>query len=278
MYVIVEGFQYCTHESKLLIKRVFPLEQDEKMRLGLVGYYYSTNLHDTLFFLPKVVIDAHGKLLGKYSPEQVIDFSQSYQEGVVDKDDYDFIYGLSVWVYRAINVFHNDHAVEESTEQGIVYNRKALTLGVSGKVVYNSFLDVMLSLIRFNRENQNYFTFTIKNIHSGANHINWTKTVNHNSPFITNEVPIYMDLVNKKKQINYDEELFIIFFSILHHLEVHYGFPVEINYGYELLSEDEMDNYINGYGTLRLQQIRYRYFSDREVLLWSLCYDFFAMT
>lgn len=278
MKIIVEEFQYRTEEAKIFIKKVFPLEEENVMQLSLVGYYYSTKLGDTLFFLPKVVIDEKGYLLGKYDPEKVIDFSRAYQEGTVSKDDYGFIYGLSVWVYRAINVFHNDHANDEiNKEHGIVYSRKALSLGISGVKVYNSFLDVMLSLIRFNRENQNFFTFTIRNIHSGVNHINWSKTVNYGKPFFQDDTPIYMDMVNKKKQIDYKEELFIIFFSILQHLEFRYGFPVEIDYGYDLLSEDEMDNYLDGYGAMRLEQIRYRYFSDKEILLWNLCYDFFIM-
>ena len=278
MKVIVEEFQYHSNRAKEIISKVFPLEEEGVMQLPLVGYYYSSQLKDTLFFLPKVVINAEDKLLGKYDPEEIIDFSEAYQNGEISKDDYDFIYGLSVWIYRAINVYRQDSLANKSKEiPSIVYSRKVVSLGITGEVVYNSFLDVMLSLIRFNRENKNYFSFIIHNIHSGVNHINWTRTVNHSHPFVQDGVPIYMDLVNKKKQINYDEELFIIFFSILQHLESCYGFPVEIDYGYELLTEDEMKNYLSGYGTLRLEQIRYRYFSDKEVLLWNLCYDFFSM-
>ena len=41
----------------------------------------------------------------------------------------------------------------------------------------NTLLDVILSLIRFNKENQQFFTFILKNLHSGFNKINWGKTI-----------------------------------------------------------------------------------------------------
>ena len=77
---------------------------------------------------------------------------------------------------------------------------------------------------------------------------------------------------NKKKQVNFDEELLIIFFSILQHMKETYGFPVKINVNFELIRGKKFERYINGYGKTRLKQIKYKYFSDKALELWDfLC-------
>ena len=96
-------------------------------------------------------------------------------------------------------------------------------------------LDIILSMIRFNRENQNFFLFTIKNIHSGNNKIYWTRTIATSQALMQNDSPIYFQPTNKKRKINYEEELFVIFFSILHYLNDTYGFKIPINCNYAIV-------------------------------------------
>ena len=115
-------------------------------------------------------------------------------------------------------------------------------------------------------------------MHSGLNKINWTKTISKSQTFIQNDTPVYLDPINKKRQINFDEELFIIFFSILRHINDKYGFRAPINFQYELINPKRFEQYLNGYGQLRLRQIKYKYFSDRALMLWDLCYAFFEST
>lgn len=281
MKLIVEGFQYRSPEAKALLKEVFPLEQDGVSSIDFVGYYYNSKLEDTVFFLPKVVVDERGYLFEneKYDPEQLIDLGIALENNIIADDDFDFIYGLSVWIYRAISEYRMEQELKPANQRdNITYNKDIPNVGISGERVYNTFLDIMLSLKRFNDENQDFFTYELRNIHSGYNKINWSKTINRHQPIMQDGVPIYLDVVNKKKQINYDEELFVIFFSILQYMNRKYGFPVNIAFGYELLSEEEFEEYRDGYGERRLEQIRYKYFSDKLVLLWQLCYDFFTKT
>ena len=75
--------------------------------------------------------------------------------------------------------------------------------------------------------------------------------------------------------LNFDEELIVIFYSILSFISEHYGYSEEISLGYELIRGKKFQVYLNGYGVIRLRQIRYRYFSDRAIELWNLCYAFF---
>ena len=81
--------------------------------------------------------------------------------------------------------------------------------------------------------------------------------------------------MNKKRQINFDEELLVIFFSILNYIHEHYGFPVSINCNFELITGKQFKVYLNGMGKMRLKQIKYKYFSDKALELWDLCYAFF---
>ncbi|MBR2946486.1 MAG: hypothetical protein IKC18_07410 [Bacteroidaceae bacterium] len=81
--------------------------------------------------------------------------------------------------------------------------------------------------------------------------------------------------MNKKRQINFDEELLVIFFSILNYIHEHYGSPVSINCNFELITGKQFKVYLNGMGKMRLKQIKYKYFSDKALELWDLCYAFF---
>jgi hypothetical protein len=117
--------------------------------------------------------------------------------------------------------------------------------------------------------------FIIKNMHAGFNKINWTRTIAKTNAVVQDNSAIYVNPVNKKRQINFDEELLVIFFSILNYIHEHYGFPITINCNYELITGRKFLNYLNGYGKIRLHQIKYKYFSDKAIQLWNLCYAFF---
>lgn len=182
-----------------------------------------------------------------------------------------FIYEFSVWVYRALSVFYKANP----TSKAILY--KHITRTGKGKRQHtNTYLDIVLSLIRFNQENRDFVLFTVKNLHRGNNKINWTKTISHSSAFMQgNGAPVYLKLVNKKRIVNYEEELFIIYYSILNYLNAEYGFQTPINIQYELITGKQFKEYLKGMGKMRLMQIKYKYFSDKALQLWDMCYAFF---
>ena len=148
-------------------------------------------------------------------------------------------------------------------------------VGGSSKRKSNTFLDILLSLIQFNKDNKSFFFFVLKNLHSGLNKINWTRTISTTSAIIQDGNAIYLNPVNKKRKINFDEELLVIFFSILNYIGDTYGFPKEINCNFDLIKGKQFEKYRNGYGKVRLNQIKYKYFSDKALQLWKLCYAFF---
>lgn len=176
-----------------------------------------------------------------------------------------------MWVHRAIVVFK-----ELNQDSKIVYHRDIESAGHGGaKKKSNTLLDIIVALIRFNRENRQFFTFILKNLHSGNNKINWAKTIATATAIVQGKAPAYLDPVNKKRQVNFDEELIVIYYSILYHIAQTYGFKVDIGFGFKLITGAKFQRYLNGLGRVRLRQIKYKYFSDTAVRLWNLCYAFF---
>ena len=130
-----------------------------------------------------------------------------------------------MWIYRVIVVYKND----KQNDSSIIYHAQIAQVGKGQRRLSNTYLDILLSLIQFNRDNQNFFFFILKNLHSGFNKINWTRTISTTTAIVQRNRPVYLNQVNKKRKINFDEELLVIFFSILNYIGDTYGFSKEIN-------------------------------------------------
>jgi len=272
MKILVEEYQYDAALVRDVLQGVDALQNVEGLvSLSYVGYFYNPKLNggkgDTVFILPKVLMDEQGKVFSKYSPDAIIHMDHDKMSDQERK----FLYEFAVWIYRAVDVFQHSHK-----DSDIIYHRKISQVGRGMKKRTNTLLDILLSLIQFNKDNQSLITFILKNLHSGFNKINWTRTINHSAAIIQNDEPIYISPVNKKRQVNFDEELLIIYYSILNYICQTYGFHVEISMGFPLITGSKFDNYLNGRGVIRLRQIKYKYFSDKMLELWNLCYAFFA--
>lgn len=272
MKLLIEEYQYNVADVFDILDGLFTLQNIEgKISVSYVGYYYNPKIKDIVFILPKVLVSesedgTHDKVFGKYLPSDIINLDKAK----LAPHEAKFIYEFSVWIHRAIVVYNNTHA-----NNGIILREQIESEGHGFKKQTNTWLDIILSLIRFAKENNSFFTFILKNIHSGNNKINWTRTVSRTSTIVEQDSPIYLNPVNKKRQINFDEELIIIFFSILHYIGERFGFKTEIPFGFPLIKNAKFERYINGYGQRRLRQIKYKYFSDIATRLWDLCYAFF---
>lgn len=289
MLLFIEGYPYnldAIVKDGLSIREILkdvvsiPVKEDN-YAFGYVGYCYSKAAKDVVFFLPKVVLtgehndENEADTIFGATPQDIIDFNSDSiklkftEEGC--KEYKDFLSTLSIWIYRTISVYketHNDNILEPKEYQGESRGKK---------IKHNTLLDVIIALRDFNKNNQDYFTFIAKNIHSGFNKIQWQKTITSTNPIFLKGQPIYTDPVNRKKMVNFDEELLVIFFSILNYIREEHGFSFDINIHYQLISPDKIKrSYIaKNLGCRRLKQIKYKYFSDKALRIWDLCYAFF---
>lgn len=271
MRVLIEEYKYQAADVKDVLHGINALENIEGyVSLNYVGYFYNTELRDCVFILPKVLLETIDKkdlVFGKYPPEEILNIDTNK---AVTQTEKNFIYEFAVWIYRAIVVFQNSHK-----DSNIVFHKKIIKVGKGGRKLSNTFLDILLALLQFNNDNQSFFFFVLRNLHSGYNKINWTRTIGTSNAIVQDNRPVYLNPVNKKRQINFDEELLVIFFSILNYISNHYGFSADINCNFNLIKGKQFETYLNGLGKVRLQQIKYKYFSDKALELWDLCYAFF---
>lgn len=276
MKLLIEEYRYPFDLVKELFPNIDELDVvDGVASINYVGYFYHAARQECVFILPKVVLDQNDKVFGKYDPKDIIDINGN---NPLTTNENKFIYGLSVWIYRVISVYLSD-CIARCKDHTIVKHQKLIKVGKGKKRLSNTYLDILLALIDFNRQNRDWFMFILKNIHSGYNKINWNKTITRSQAIVQDDEPVYINPVTKKRHINFDEELLIIFYSILNYLKEFYGFHINFNVNYDLITGRRFNLYLNkGGGLQRLRQIKYKYFSDKALQLWELCYAFFEQS
>ena len=266
MLLFIEGYPYN-------------LDQEVRNKLTVRDILKDVVEVPKLEHIPKVVLTGENEpeketIFGA-SPQSIIDFdSKNLKEKFTEeghKDYKEFLSTLSIWIYRTISVY------KEECNDNILENREHQKESGGRKQKHNTLLDVIIALRDFNKHNQDYLTFIAKNLHSGYNKIQWVQTIAHSQAIIQNGRPIYTEPINKKRLVNFDEELLIIYFSILNYIREIHGFSFTINIQYPLISPDKLRrSYIEkNLGCRRLKQIKYKYFSDKALRIWDLCYAFF---
>lgn len=248
------------------------------LKVSRVGYFFNPTKSDCVICLPKSIMlgDSNNLLaFGKHRPQDIVNaFYNNHHDAessnILDEGAKAFIKDFALWLYRTISTY-----AKLNPDSGIVYQSGTAKNDDS---IQGTLLDVILMLIKFYNENKDYFMYVIKNIHSGYDKVNWRKTISRKTPIIQNGLPIYMDVINRRKQINFDEELMIIFYSILNYICKQLSFDIRFEYNYNLITGAEFDTYKEEKGLIRLRAIKYKYFSDKDLQLWNLCYAFFERT
>lgn len=283
MKILIEEYAYSPEDVRNALPDGRIMLTDEKIKIEHVGYYHNSNStkeqnDDFVFFLPKVLLNEKGRVFapasdpnGGFAPEEIIDPEKVNETKALTDGQKDFLYEFAVWIYRCISHFAETHPGTDAVWR----KHDAQSGAFKRKYVTNTLLDVILALLRFERENENYFLFKIKECHSGLNRINWARTISGVQPVMQDGRPLYLSLVNKRRVIDYDEELLVIFYSILNYAKEHFGFKVRAKLAFQLIKGEEFNRYLDGLGKIRLRQIKYKYFADRDLSLWELCFAFF---
>ena len=263
---------------------VVPYMHDQKgYYLEYIGYIFATSekYSGPIFILPKSFLavdvsdtEKRETLLGESGllPEQIFD---------TDKDDNvlalsgreTFLPELSLWLFRAMVRFREDCKKEKDHEN----LEKLYQLTPQDNSRDRDFLSTAIHLIDFLSDHRNLFTQIHKINNSGRAAIDWNKTF-RKYPYIKEGKPYYLDLQIKDKAINIDEELIILYYSVLRYLKDKFHFPITLgDIPYELLPPSEIQRYLDtGVGKRKMRDIKGKYFRDDLRTLWTLLYAFFT--
>lgn len=246
--------------------------RDGKDVLDCVGYYY-TPKYSHMFILPKV-FNINGRGFGCLDLDETHPLEVNDDVLKIMKDNgwkSDILVELPLYLYQAIDKYRKREIKNVSTEKDTTLNVISSLKG--GKET--TLLDVVLSLRDFYDANKDLFVLVYKQAHSGFNKVNWNRTIRTKQPVLTDDSVIYPYVVNHRKQINYDEELIVLFFNSLRYINNEYHFHFDIDQPYNLMSDREFRSKLkNGAVSKRLLTIKNNYFNEKLVQLWELLYLF----
>jgi hypothetical protein len=274
MTILFEEYHYETTQLKKLLSERFyvSLRDNSKSKITYVGYFFDTTVSESpVIVLPKVFFDENQKVFSKYNPTDFIDLSQNeiLQDQLRAENKAEFLFSISTWLYLAIQRFNNRH------QDNIISQSADLTqIGLSTGEQTITELEIVKSMIRFNHENRHLMTFIHKTNSSQQKQIDWSKTIQRRMAFVQENQPFYLETLNKQKTVNQDEELFVIFYSVLASFNRKYFLKIPLNPLFSTLSNSELSNFERT-ATQRLKRIKSKYFNDKLLKMWHLLYVYF---
>jgi hypothetical protein len=268
MRIFIEGESYSLNILKPIFGDKFYSPNGLIGIIDNVGYYHSID-NEVIYLLPKVFIDTEGLILNKY-PKDL--FAENSIDDVIESQD-----ELN-WLKRFLIIFYKG-LIEYRVRYKNTIQSKGDVLQLSSSLGENeySFLDIVLSFVNFHKKNKNTILFIHKK-QTSAKHkkVNWGKTVRKSNPFVTNEgIPIYSELIVKKKNIDTEEELLCMFYSVLNHLKTEYNFSIQIDESYTIAKGSAYEKLVANAPKI-LKKIRYKYFSDTLVNMYKLLELYFS--
>ncbi len=268
------------NESQDVPQTIIPIKEDrEGFYVEHIGYIFVSNdkYSGPVFILPKVFlmkVRGEDTVLGMqgFTPKSVIDTEADNNPLAANGYDF-FLPELSLWLFRSITRYREESVKEDSKE-----NKDNIVYITPDEGSYDrDFLCTAVRLMDFLSDHRNLFTQISIINHSGNARTDWHKTVK-TIPFVKNGKPFYLDRHIKDKTINIDEELIVLYYSVLKFLREKYHFPISIgDVPYDLKKTSEIQRYLDtGLGEKRMRDIRGKYFRDDLKCLWSLLDSFFT--
>ena len=249
-------------------------------KLDGVGYLYNANCKyvekgqkekdpsdKIVFVLPKVFLDESGKKA--FGQEILADrnFRFDIESKEVPKE---FLSNLSLWVCSSIGKYRQSSPDDRDIDIPAAPDAHNFSSKATPTLI-----DVMNAMKLFYAENQNLFVFTAKNKHRGNNRIDWRRTVSRTQPFLQGGTPIYMDLENKKKVIDVDDRLLVLYFSAMHYIEEIFSFKMPRSEFYAPMRTNEFRRLLGHRGLVELRRIKHKYFADKFLKLYNIVKAFF---
>ena len=273
MKILFEGYKYSNQDVRKLLPEDYFESNSEKPCPRVVGYFYSNEFNSIVIILPKVFLDENDHFfVDGIRPEIFLD--DNFKDSILNTDTRNqvsnFLFECSSWFYFSIKKYFY-----KINETALLFEESMNIIDCSHKGSFHTELDIILSLIKFNKENKDLFLFIKKINKSTNNKIYWHRTIKKTNPVIDSSgIPVYLETLSKKKQINIDEDLLVLFFSLLKDIEKKYNIKIRTNTYYNNLSQKDFER-IKKRGTYYLRSIRYKYFDDRILTLYKLLYSYF---
>lgn len=274
MIILFEEYHYNTKDlSEILTERYYFPVNSIKSKINFVGYYFNPQINkgkgDAIIIFPKIFINENNLAFDEFAPTSLINPTLEVSNRLKETGKDKLIFEISTWLYQAIQQFNKRHHYNTISENQFI-NQIVTNLDENS----NTELDIILSLLKFHKENQDLFTFIAKTAHSQQNKINWHKTINKKQSIIQNNVPFYLDLVTTRKRVNDEEEILILFYSTLNFIKEKYSFDFIPPQNYELIKGHKFENILRK-GCRLLKSIKYKYYSDKMISLYKLLYAYF---
>lgn len=263
MRILVEGSKYKLSYLKdelLLNGNFYELkgENSTEAKIISVGYHRNT-IGEIIYMLPKVFRGTEG-----------IDDKNKLESKIKHNDIEPWARKLTVYFHRGLEIYNKKiDSDKKATDNSSKLNSK------NGSKEY-TYWELVDSFYQFYIRNKNTILFRhIKHISNQAKKTNWQKTIRKSIPIIDNsKKPIYIELHNKKKIVDYEEELIIIFFSILNFFNDEHVLNIKIDKVYNIVKGSRFKSFKRN-GKAKLRKIKHRYYSDVMKQMFSLCEIYF---
>lgn len=271
MKILIEGEKYNLDTLfKVFDDPKFFIQEGMFGTVNCVGYYHSFTKNELIYILPKVFIK-EGKAFN-FSPQELFDLDLKIS--FKHHGDYAWVRQLLIYFYNSLAEFRNRYR-----NTIIIESSQSFELNSNLGLTEYSYLDLVLSFVNFYKRNKNTILYHhIEFISNQAKKAKWDKTIRTSLPIlISNNSPLYIDIRNKQKKVNDEEELLSYFFSILNHFKIEHDLPVTIDKSYKLITGSQFEK-LQRTGLIKLRKIKHRYFADTLKRMYQLCELYFSKT
>lgn len=265
MRILIEGERYPLNLlEKILDNQRFHIDFGSEGVINHVGYFHSLELEEVIYFLPKVFF--WNKLV--FGQFELLELATEKVEISLKHDEnYHWIRHLLILFYKSLVEYKKRFPFSE-----IIEKQLSIELNSNlGNQEY-TFLDLMLSFLNFYKKHQIFTAFqTVESRSRQAKKANWEKTIRKTQPFFNQKgQPVYTQIHNKRQVQNREEELIIIFLSILNHFKKVHQLPIKIEKGFKLYTGKSFI-WLQNNGLKVLRKVKYKYFSDTLKRMYRLC-------
>jgi hypothetical protein len=273
MKILIEGEDYSIDNlTSVFDDPKFYNQNGSVGKIISVGYYHSFEKKELVYMLPKVFMRDNQETVFGISKHDLYDFENF--ESFKHNENYKWIRQLLVYFYNSLTEYKR-----RIKETSIIESSLSFELNTNLGDLEYSYLDLLLSFVNFYKKNKN--TILYKHIEYKSSQVKkpkWDKTIRKSLPILSsNNSPIYLEINNRKKVVNSEEELLTYFFSILNHFNKEHQLYLKIDPSYNLIKGESFEK-LQKNGLSKLKKIKYRYFSDTLKRMYVLCELYFSKT